>query len=45
MFCLCLHDGSIFYAYPVYIPMASSFPGSRPNESILWLKVLLDSRL
>jgi len=33
------------YAYPVYIPMMSSSPGSRPNEPITCLKVLLDSRL
>ena len=33
------------YAYPVYIPKMSSFPGNRPNEPILWLKDVLDSRI
>jgi len=32
-------------AYPIFIPMTSSSPGSWPNEPILWLKVLLDPRL
>ena len=33
------------YAYFVYIWMTSSFPGNRPNETISWLKTLLDSKL
>ena len=33
------------YAHPVYVTMTSSSPGSWSNEPILWLKILLDSRL